>query len=154
DQVNLFGVYGARHINVEFDEPLIDEEVPRHPERSEGPGGAGGTRQELRTSQPPRSLGFARDDGERNPLVILSGLAPVDRTIVRDFVLRSNATVYAEPVSGLREELADIAIHNERTLQRGNFDLVIRIGNVPTLRYWRDLESKSTEIMHFSRLPF
>ena len=25
EQVNLFGVYGARHINVEFDEPLIDE---------------------------------------------------------------------------------------------------------------------------------
>jgi 2-succinyl-5-enolpyruvyl-6-hydroxy-3-cyclohexene-1-carboxylate synthase len=25
EQVNLFGVYGTRHINVEFDEPLIDE---------------------------------------------------------------------------------------------------------------------------------
>lgn len=25
EQTNLFGVYGARHINVEFDEPLIDE---------------------------------------------------------------------------------------------------------------------------------
>jgi 2-succinyl-5-enolpyruvyl-6-hydroxy-3-cyclohexene-1-carboxylate synthase len=25
EQVNLFGVYGACHINVEFDEPLLDE---------------------------------------------------------------------------------------------------------------------------------
>jgi len=25
EQVGLFGVYGTRHINVEFDEPLIDE---------------------------------------------------------------------------------------------------------------------------------
>ena len=25
EQVNLFGVYGTRHINIEFDEPLIDE---------------------------------------------------------------------------------------------------------------------------------
>jgi len=25
EQLDLFGVYGARHLNVEFDEPLIDE---------------------------------------------------------------------------------------------------------------------------------
>jgi len=62
--------------------------------------------------------------------------------------------VYAEPLSGLREELADIAIHNERTLHRGTFDHVIRIGNVPTFRFWRDLESRDVPVTHYSRLPF
>ncbi len=51
EQVGLFGDYATTevdrwnrrsplHINIEFDEPLIDEEC--HPERSEGPGGAAG----------------------------------------------------------------------------------------------------------------
>lgn len=87
-----------------------------------------------------------------NPLIILGGLAPADRPRVRDAV--ANATVYAEPLSGLREELADIAIHNERTLHRGTFGEVIRIGTVPTFRYWRDLETRDVPVTHYSRLPF
>jgi 2-succinyl-5-enolpyruvyl-6-hydroxy-3-cyclohexene-1-carboxylate synthase len=53
EQIGLFGSYAETeidrwsrraplHINVEFDEPLIDEEC--HPERSEGPGGMGAAR--------------------------------------------------------------------------------------------------------------
>jgi 2-succinyl-5-enolpyruvyl-6-hydroxy-3-cyclohexene-1-carboxylate synthase len=86
------------------------------------------------------------------PLVVIGGLAPADRPRVRELV--ANATVYAEPLSGLREEIADIAIHNERSLHRGNFDHVIRIGNVPTFRYWRDLETRDVPVTHYSRLPF
>jgi 2-succinyl-5-enolpyruvyl-6-hydroxy-3-cyclohexene-1-carboxylate synthase len=86
------------------------------------------------------------------PLVILGGLAPADRAWVRERV--SRATVYAEPLSGLREELADVAIHNERTLHRGEFDHVVRIGNVPTFRFWRDLEMRGVTVTHYSRLPF
>lgn len=87
-----------------------------------------------------------------NKLVIIGGLAAADRARMRELV--ANTTVYAEPLSGLREELADIAIHNERTLHRGKFDEVIRIGNVPTFRFWRDLESRDVKITHYSRLPF
>jgi 2-succinyl-5-enolpyruvyl-6-hydroxy-3-cyclohexene-1-carboxylate synthase len=87
-----------------------------------------------------------------SPLVILGGLASADRSRVRS--LLSNVTVYAEPLSGLREELAEITIHNERTLHRGTFDEVIRIGNVPTFRYWRDLETRDVPVTHYSRLPF
>jgi hypothetical protein len=35
-----------------------------------------------------------------------------------------------------------------------NFDSVIRIGNVPTLRFWRDLDSSSINVTHYSDLPF
>ncbi|HJW92107.1 MAG TPA: hypothetical protein VJ901_00680 [Thermoanaerobaculia bacterium] len=86
------------------------------------------------------------------PLVVIGGLARADRARVRSLV--ANATVYAEPLSGLREELADIAIHNERTLHRGGFDHVIRVGNVPTFRFWRDLETRDVPVTHYSRLPF
>jgi 2-succinyl-5-enolpyruvyl-6-hydroxy-3-cyclohexene-1-carboxylate synthase len=90
----------------------------------------------------------------RQPLVIVGGLAPDCRERVKQFVNMLSASVYAEPLSGLREELD--AIHNERMLARGNFDGVIRIGNVPTLRFWRDLDERFRElpVVHYSDLPF
>ncbi|HEY6843725.1 MAG TPA: hypothetical protein VI391_06110, partial [Thermoanaerobaculia bacterium] len=51
-------------------------------------------------------------------------------------------------------QLEPILIRNERMLSRGNFDSVIRIGNVPTLRFWRDLDSSHINVTHYSDLPF
>jgi 2-succinyl-5-enolpyruvyl-6-hydroxy-3-cyclohexene-1-carboxylate synthase len=89
-------------------------------------------------------------------LVLIGGLDARYRDRVRDFCLRSNRAVYAEPLSGLREDpaLDGIRIRNERMLSRGNFDSVIRIGNVPTLRFWRDLDAMTIPVTHYSDLPF
>ena len=88
-------------------------------------------------------------------LLIIGGLNERHRDRVRDFCLRSNRALYAEPLSGLREDRAldGIRIRNERMLSRGNFDSVIRIGNVPTLRFWRDLDA-TIPVTHYSDLPF
>lgn len=90
-----------------------------------------------------------------NPLVIVGGLAPRHRARVREFLLSLNAPVYAEALSGLREDrsLPHITA-GERMIARGKFDSVIRIGNVPTLRFWRDLDSSDLPVMHYSELPF
>lgn len=87
------------------------------------------------------------------PLVLIGGLAADDRERVRAFAFDLRAPVYAEPLSGLREDLSllHLRIFNERMLSRGGFDEVIRIGNVPTLRFWRDLKLPTT---HYTRLPF
>ncbi|MBV9495263.1 MAG: hypothetical protein JOZ54_13525 [Acidobacteria bacterium] len=87
------------------------------------------------------------------PLVLIGGLHTRDRERVRSFALALGAPVYAEALSGLREDpaLADLHVFNERMLSRGGFDEVIRIGNVPTLRFWRDIAIPTT---HYSRLPF
>src|SRR5947208_12908578 len=39
---------------------------------------------------------------------------------------------------------------------RGHFDSVIRIGNVPTLRFWRDLDESRRDLplISFNELPF
>src|SRR6266852_746330 len=89
-------------------------------------------------------------------LILIGGLAPHHRDRVRDFCLRSNGAVYAEPLSGLREDaqLDGLLVRNERMLARGNFDCVIRIGNVPTLRFWRDLDAMPAHVQHYSDLPF
>src|SRR4051812_23139135 len=85
----------------------------------------------------------------RRPVVIVGGIAARDRDRVREFVLALNAPVYAEGPSGLREDraLSSIAITaGERMLGRGDFDGVIRIGSVPTLRFWRDLDESRREL--------
>ena len=89
-------------------------------------------------------------------LVLIGGLASRHRDRVRDYCLHAAAAVYAEPLSGLREDpqLDPLRIRNERMLSRGKFDRVIRIGNVPTLRFWRDLDKSNTAVIHYSDLPF
>ena len=89
-------------------------------------------------------------------LILIGGLAQRHRNRVRQFCLAANGPVYAEPLSGLREDpqLDRLLIRNERMLARGGFRRVIRIGNVPTLRFWRDLDSKDIAVIHYSDLPF
>jgi 2-succinyl-5-enolpyruvyl-6-hydroxy-3-cyclohexene-1-carboxylate synthase len=93
------------------------------------------------------------------PVVLVGGLPPRHRDAVRTFLRSLNAPVYAEPLSGLREDrhLDDLRITaGERIIARGRFDGVIRIGNVPALRFWRDLDEsmKHLPVMNFSESTF
>ncbi len=89
------------------------------------------------------------------PLVILGAIAPRHRDRVRDFVRSLNAPTYAECLSGLREDSSlPLITAGERMIRRGDFDSVIRIGNVPTLRFWRDLDTLDLPVTHYSDLPF
>ncbi|HSP34945.1 MAG TPA: 2-succinyl-5-enolpyruvyl-6-hydroxy-3-cyclohexene-1-carboxylic-acid synthase, partial [Thermoanaerobaculia bacterium] len=92
------------------------------------------------------------------PLLLISGLHRKHRDRVRDFALRLGAPLYAEPLSGLREDpqLEPLRLNNERMLARGGFTRVIRVGHVPTLRFWRDLDESrgALPVVSFSRLPF
>ena len=88
-------------------------------------------------------------------LVLIGSLAPRHRARVRAFVQALQAPTYAEALSGLREdpELPSITA-GERMIARARFDEVIRIGNVPALRFWRDLETLDLPVTHYSDLPF
>jgi len=153
EQVGIFGVYAdddlrswsrmrALHLNVEIDEPWTAE-VPPAPEWSGGLQPA--------VSDPAVVSGMALPPGA-NPLVIVGGLAEKHRTFVKS---RIHAPVYAEPLSGLREDPGlPLITAGERMIARGNFDCVIRVGNVPTLRFWRDLENVDLPVVHFSDLLF
>lgn len=158
EQVGLFGVYAETsledwsrtrplHLNVEFDEPLLG----------------------VRRQDPPLSLGAAAPrravavppvtpaalPPHSRPIVILGALHERHRDRVRAFVRTLNAPVYAESLSGLREDnTLPLITAGERMIPRYAPDFVIRIGNVPTLRFWRDLEERDLPVVHFSDLPF
>jgi 2-succinyl-5-enolpyruvyl-6-hydroxy-3-cyclohexene-1-carboxylate synthase len=163
EQVGIFGVYTETelatwsrtkplHINIEFDEPLIDEAVPRSSSeflgvpRRESPSHSRGS---------PRNSEELRGTPRNRPLVILGALTPTQRPRAKHFALALNAPVYAEPLSGLREDPElPLITSGERMIARGNFDRIIRIGNVPTLRFWRDADMNALPIVHYSALPF
>lgn len=131
------------HVNVCFDEPLLDE-VP-HPFHW--------------WSAPTREREAHEFDCPRvhlrEPLVIVGGLPPLQARKVRQLLREWRRPVYLEAPSQLRghPELADLEIL-EADIRDLAFDGVVRIGSVPTLRYWRDLESSELPVLHFSHLPY
>ncbi|HEX6085421.1 MAG TPA: thiamine pyrophosphate-binding protein [Thermoanaerobaculia bacterium] len=149
EQVGIFGVYaetsdwsgnGPLHMNVHLEDFGV-----RQPELPLS---------DLPTRKAPASR--ARTKAAALPphsktLILLGALRSEQRAFVKS---RIHAPVYAEPLSGLREDQDLPLITNDRILGKANFDLVVRVGNVPTLRFWRDLEDRNIPVVHFSDLPF
>jgi 2-succinyl-5-enolpyruvyl-6-hydroxy-3-cyclohexene-1-carboxylate synthase len=149
--LSSWGGEGPIHLNVCFDEPLVDGPVPTL---------------QLAPGDPPRRPAQVDDAplrswlrAARRPLVLVGRLDPGDRAGVRDFLLGLAAPIYAEATSGLREDPALRSLtfaSGERALTAVEPDAVLRIGGVPTVRFWRDLETRLPHIpvCVVSRAPF
>ena len=144
------------HVNVCFDEPLVDGA----PEKRAVPLGEKPTSGRWTTD--PYGVVNAFLTKCRSPLVILGSLPSEARESVRHFLLNLKAPIYAEALSGLREDsqLRSLLLcAGERALSpesvRGAFDGVLRIGGVPTLRLWRDLDSSLEDLplLSISEVP-
>jgi 2-succinyl-5-enolpyruvyl-6-hydroxy-3-cyclohexene-1-carboxylate synthase len=139
------------HVNICFDEPLAAGAPPTLDLA------LGTPTYRARTVDPAPLLAMLRT--ARRPVVLLGPLDAGDHPGVRAFLARLGAPVYAEAASGLREDpaLAHLRIASgERALRSAGFDAVLRIGGVPTLRLWRDLESRLRDVPVCSvhRTPF
>lgn len=180
EQVGLFGVYaelaldlaGAEqahlaewtrtrplHLNVCFDEPLL------------GPPPTQTASAAIETAAPvlPMDTAGAQTrltaflDISRSPMVIVGPLAPIERGPALDFLTALGAPVLAESLSGLREHprLEHLALHaGARALKNADgtvwMDGVLRLGGVPTLRLWRDLDDSLAHLplLSVSTQPF
>ena len=129
------------HVNICFDEPLVDGTIPvlpLAPAAWQRPAPAG---------DPAPILDLLRR--ARRPLVIVGPLDPADHGGVRAFLGRLGAPVYAEPASGLREDEALGALRvtsGEGLLRIADCDFVLRLGGVPAVRMWRDLETSRRDV--------
>jgi len=75
-------------------------------------------------------------------VVMIGGLRPHEREDVFHFVEKLGAPVIADPHSGLREALQDqLLLLPEETLKDELPAKVLRLGEVPHGRFWRDLET-------------
>lgn len=125
-------------VNVCFDEPLIDEPVMS---LSLAPISI---KQALRTTYQA-----AQKRVLNKPVIVVGRLQPEIKETVIQCLLNLNSPVYAEVNSGLRGEprLFHLLMKaGEKTLSKGFengwFQSLLRLGGVPTLRFWRDLEDK------------
>lgn len=136
------------HVNVCFSEPLIDDEIPQIVIPKKTP------RAKFPESFPMGMKDQIQEFVENHkPLVILSTLPDKVKAPVLHFLKELKAPIYVEGISNLRgePELADYTLKSGEKLLSKLFDLnacnaVIRIGGVPTLRFWRDLEDKRKDI--------
>lgn len=89
-------------------------------------------------------------------VVMLGGLEPEDREEVWHFLKDLGAPVLADSTSGLREALARLSLSNGDRLLRDNPPAsVLRIGEVPVGRFWRDLEEMpQVEVVSLSRTGY
>jgi 2-succinyl-5-enolpyruvyl-6-hydroxy-3-cyclohexene-1-carboxylate synthase len=96
------------------------------------------------------------NDVWRGVVVCLGGLEPEDRHEVFGFLKKLKIPVVADATSGLRELLGDLVISDpDRLLKKTKVGKVLRIGDVPVGRFWRDLESMpEVEVLSLSRTGF
>lgn len=127
---------GQVHINICFDEPLLGDKM----------GSA-----IVSSAAKPALL--------KKPLVIVGALSHAERSTVSQFLKKYNLICYLESASNLKNEkgLNKLAAHSRQInldFINLNFDSVIRIGAVPTLRLWRDLEKSNIPVLSFSEAKF
>lgn len=99
-----------------------------------------------------RSLRDFLDHGVfRGIIAMVGGLEPEDREDVFYFLRDLGIPVIADINSGIREALGDLLIP-ERALTKNLPGRILRLGEVPLGRFWRDLENHpATEILSICR---
>ncbi len=85
---------------------------------------------------------WLREAPYKGLVVLVGGLEPDEREEVFHFCQDLGAPVVAEATSGLREALQSLAIHDaDRVLSASPPGKILRLGEVPSGRFWRDLET-------------
>lgn len=138
------------HLNLCFDEPLIDGDYP-----------IAILKKKIHVQKPIQKMTASALPVLKNPLVIVSELHSGDRETVFNFLKKSGAVFYAEFLSGFlnHPDLKEQQIVHFEGLGDSlidQFQSVIRVGGVPTHRFWRDLEGKykNIPVLSFSRKNF
>lgn len=160
EQVGIFGPYastdweswsgrGPLHVNVELEE---DE-----PLRADGGRGAIGEFNADRLSFDLSGMArFLREDVLNGLAVLLGGLESREREEVYHFLKVLGAPVVADATSGMREALGKLALADgDRILRDQPPGKVLRLGDVPVGRFWRDLEDLGdVEVFSVTRTGF
>ncbi len=88
---------------------------------------------------------------------ILGELDSAEAQMVKSFLLKNKLPFYAEALSQLSHDsdLADFSLSSsdllvKKAFKEKYFNAVLRIGGVPTLRFWRDLEFEFAEVPVFN----
>ncbi|MFN3696775.1 MAG: 2-succinyl-5-enolpyruvyl-6-hydroxy-3-cyclohexene-1-carboxylic-acid synthase [Pseudobdellovibrio sp.] len=149
----LFDLHKPMHFNLCFDEPLIDFDWKNDFTTSLEINFSVTEKNNLEMKNSISDVYDQRLQKFKKPLIILSQLSDDERKAVYPLLVKYQIPHYAEVLSGLKNdiELNTIQLNVLEPLlsdylNQNHFDSVIRIGGIPTLRTWRDLESRLKHI--------
>jgi 2-succinyl-5-enolpyruvyl-6-hydroxy-3-cyclohexene-1-carboxylate synthase len=138
------------HFNLSFDEPLIDNAsqalLPV----------------KIKKTVISHNLSKRKFLGSR-PLIVISEIEPQYLSSVIEFILATKAPVYAESMSLLKGDsrldpyiLKSSEMYVKQIFRLELCDSIIRIGGIPTLRFWRDLEGeyKNIPVINYTDIPY
>lgn len=156
---------GNLHLNVSFDEPLLNEKTNGFPSQK-------------KKSPPPNHLtalktisiyprlktrpSFKKDTKAffhicKKPLILVGELKSQEKPFTEKLLKNWKGLLYTEPLSSLGF-LKNRLLSGEKILQeavkRQAIDGVIRVGGIPRSRFWRDLEKIHLPVFHLTSPPY
>ncbi len=147
---------GPFHLNICFDEPLLGETPAGIALGKPEPPGEPAPWMDEAAARRACADFFA---AARNPLVMVSSLDDAAAAALAPWLASLNCPLYLEAVSQLREHprLQEFSLYaGERILlapeRREACDGVLRIGGVPTPRFWRECGGEGRPVLHVSRV--
>lgn len=146
-----YRTYLPLHFNVCFDEPLIDGVFHGHSENI--------NKNKVAVHKIEKNNQHDLDQIKlilsqiNRPILVISEIAISLRPQVIHFIKSHKIPFYAEYLSGLKNcpDIIDFQIQSTDQIltgsfKKGIFKSVIRLGSIPTLRLWRDLEFEFKDI--------
>ena len=142
-----FEAHKPLHLNVHLDEPLIDSDLPEQ--------------WQLTPSVPPVTPAIPSENVQQalqmirqsqKPLLYLGPMKPAEAAHVLEHVQHLKIPIWAEACSQLREKISNIPL-GEQGVKTLDWDLLIRVGGVPTARIWRDLETNNRPVISLASTP-
>lgn len=139
------------HINICLPEPRLDIAYRDTDYEARPPSGRPPFKQSL--VQLAQALRIKAPHGMA---ILLGGLDPDEQAAATWFAEELQAPVLADATSGLRESLGKLCLEGgDRILREHPPELVLRIGDVPVGRFWRDLEDlPQCEVISITRTGF
>lgn len=151
---NDLGIARPLHLNVRLEEALGRSQSATDPTANDVvPDALEG---DLSAADRQRWDAFWASDDEL--LVLAAGLHPADVPAARDFLVALGAPVMPEATANLHaiSELHPLLLRGgEKSLRRCAARRVLRLGAVPSWRWWRDLDSREdVRVLNVTRAPF
>lgn len=166
EQEGLFGVYaqsldqtddlsGPLHLNLCLDEPLTP--APGIDFTSHVSPPPASLREALRAGPTAHPAPFASLPTNAE-LILAAGLHPDEAALIAPVLAKLRLPIVAEATANLHlfPELHPLLVHGgEKALKHLQAKKLLRLGAVPSWRFWRDLENQTEiEVINFSRVSF